>query len=453
MRTVWFIGFIVLFLVMSVVSSLLVLRLPQNLIKEKSTWKEELSIYAVTLIFIPASVYLTTRNLHLILLLEICGALLLSVAVDFLMTAIAGGNKTAALRHLLAVELEAELNPTARLNFLQIVAAIVFFAFPVAVGIEYYSDTANNVSRTVIGGWAVWTFVGGLFPVRYLGAKNLAEDARTRAVIAPLAQYIFILGLIYIAIWQGEGNDAGSATGLMHGNAVVLVILMGMALLIFVVVFVVPYAVGTHRAALWANQLSYFESNSITTIVTVLNRPRPITGVRDSLTKVVASIAAERTVMMEREGLAAIVNFVAYVNEQIEASKASQSNPASPGDIPTPSVGQFDRLRRDLFVRTLESDPRQLHVFQLDEITSDLAEICQRLSDPKANEETMERLGASYSRVQAQRVPQTVAAGEHKPRLVVLTGSVISLLTPLASEFGNGFLSSIVTMVRPLLGF
>jgi hypothetical protein len=267
--------------------------------------------------------------------------------------------------------------------------------------------------------------------------------------MAPLAQYVFILGLIWILIWRRYDADAVNLMGFVLGKTVVLLIATGIGAVLFLALYVVPYQVGARRSISWSEQLGAFEAKTMAAIVTALSRPATISRVLYLLNEVAAGIDAERKIINDREGLRAVQGFVATVDERLKASEAASNAPA----LTQPPVTDLNLLKRNLLAETLQTDLRYLHVVQLDEISRDLTEIREQLSRSDVKEAPIERLGASYSRVQAQQMPRSVTAGQRKPHLIITAGMVISLLTPIATKFENDSLSWLIEHARRVLGF
>jgi xanthosine utilization system XapX-like protein len=117
MKTLWFVGFIVVFLLVSLGSALLVSSLLKNVLRAKGTTPQEIALFGISTIFVPVSIFLTTRQIDRNFLVAIVGASVLSTAVGLMTSATAGGDRRVAARHLLAMQFESDLRRTSRVTF------------------------------------------------------------------------------------------------------------------------------------------------------------------------------------------------------------------------------------------------------------------------------------------------------------------------------------------------
>jgi hypothetical protein len=282
-------------------------------------------------------------------------------------------------------------------------------------------------------------------------AKNLAENGRTRIVIARLASFIFILSLICVLLWRGNDERALTLADFWKTNGFALVISMIVALSVFLALYVIPYLIGARAAVSWSKQLSSFETSCMSAIVNALSRPATIDRVRTTLAQIESVVDQERMTMLEREGLSVQLDLVSRVNQQLQALQARAAAPAVAG-LPEIAIDPREAVRHDLFVETLPSDPRFIHLGHLDEIMIDLRGMAEQLNRAGADEATVERLGAGYARAEAQQIPDIVAQGERKPHLLIAAASVISLMTPVATKIGSDYVSYVTDAVRHVLG-
>jgi hypothetical protein len=162
MKTVWFIAFVLSCLVFIVGSTALTFLYVGNIILKKRPWLQEFGIVVISSLFLPIAIFLTTRQFDIDLFVALVIAAFLSALVDLLMTAAVGGEKSAAMRSIMALDLEGQMRRNARFSAVQLLTIVgVIVGFLSIVGYEYFSNqipsahATDIISDTIIGSWVL----------------------------------------------------------------------------------------------------------------------------------------------------------------------------------------------------------------------------------------------------------------------------------------------------------
>jgi hypothetical protein len=398
-----------------------------------------------------------TRQFDVDLFVALFVAALLSVIV-LAMARLTGGDKGAALRNVVALEHEAQMRGDWDFSKIQNIGiGITSVIFPLLLGYEYFSNPIPSahasyvLSRIIIVVWVLFSLCQAFVPIKFLTSKNLTEDARTRVMGALFSTYIFILSLIYVLWWRSGEEGTPLFADFLNAHGRVLLISMIVALCVSFVLYGLPYAIGARAAISWSEQLRSFETNCTNAIVSALSRPASIDTVRTALTQIESVADQERKMILDGEGLRAPLDLVSRVDAELQAHQARQADQAQTAD-PQVSIGLMDAVRHDLFTATLPTDPRYVHLRQVEGVMTDIEAMRTQLERAGADEATVERLGASYARVQTQQIADLAAQGQRKPHLLIAAGSAISLLTPLATKIGSDYATHVAQAVRHILG-
>lgn len=284
------------------------------------------------------------------------------------------------------------------------------------------SEATRWITNTIVITMAFLNFFGNPLIPGILSSKDVDDDSRAYLLSIRLGEFIFLLALLSLVLWRTLGISTANFGEFVSRNLFWLGMGLGVILVGFVLLNLVPYFRGRLAARRWNETLLASERILLTDIVNVLSRPSPLAKINERLREISSRIDDEID--------ATNVNNATELLQDLE--------PADPLDQAMARFGA--------------SAPRFRHIRQLEDRKSDIAEMQAQLAAPRATAADAERLGNSYARVQAMRLDQMSIRERGPAPLLVPIGSLATAVTPFIMKWGNDALVVIVTATRRALG-
>jgi hypothetical protein len=427
MRILIFIGFLILYTTYVWVANLLLKRMKNGLLENKTFWITELSILlGIALLF--AFIFMLSGYFNI----RLIGIFFCASQFGIILTAILAGLLSSPSSkwgpRALWAGGEFGLKHAPLMLGIMISSILIFLAYPVASGISYFSLPKSMLTERIFQYTLSFLFLGNYLISSFMAigiivSENIDEDTRIRYLINNLSYLVF--NALYVALLFWSFNIVGIGPKVAVGSALLEIspLLIGLLIGFFVLTVLIPYLIGAQRAKRWRIALLEKRQSRLEKLENILGMPMgslygsKLAGFQNDLSQ-------------EIEEFAKNDQFLSY-GAQIDQ-----------GNIPAlvVEIAPAYKLTRDIDPRFSHLDSLRQIFEETEEISTDLCKLTTDMDLEKAAKEWINylhprrvELGKELNRSQKT----------HTPAVVIFSTILVPILSALLSAFAS-WLSALI---------